>query len=299
MPQIKYEVWDVFTGVALAGNQLGVVPDAASLSDDMMQKIARELNLSETIFFLPPQDPKHTAKVRIFMPLGELPFAGHPTIGGAVARAARDGLDDGSIVLEEGVGPVHCSVKAGSMKGSAAFIVPRTPQRMEFKGTVADVANASGVPASDIGIGGHAVSIWSAGVPFFMVPVTSVDVLANLSVDPGIFTKLDVHHEGKIAAGYYYARTGERSFQVRMFAPWDGILEDPATGSAAAAFSGAVAAFDKLSDGEHKISIVQGVEMGRRSEIGLTISMKDGVLIVARISGEAVKIAEGRMFLPD
>lgn len=299
MSQINYEVWDVFTGVALAGNQLGVVPDASMLTGELMQKIARELNLSETIFFLPPQDPKHTSKVRIFMPLGELPFAGHPTIGGAVALAAKDGLLEGKIILEEGVGPVHCTVKAGDSKGSASFVVPRTPQRMEFAGTVTDVAQASGIQASEIGIEGHAVSIWSAGVPFLMVPVKSVDVLANLSVDSSLFTKLDVHREGKIAAGYYYARTGERSFQVRMFAPWDGIPEDPATGSAAAAFSGAVAAFDRLPDVEHRISIVQGVEMGRRSEIGLSITMKDGVLLEAWISGEAVKIAEGTLFLPD
>ena len=299
MPQIGYEVWDVFTGTALAGNQLGVIADATGLSGELMQKIARELNLSETIFLLPPEKPGNTAKVRIFMPLGELPFAGHPTIGGAVARAARDGLTQGEIILEEGVGPVHCRVSGGSMKGSASFAVPRRPQRMAFAGTEKDVAKASGIATDDIDLPGHEVSIWSAGVPFLMVPLKSLDVLAKLEVDAGMFTKLDVRREGKIAAGYYYVRTGAKAFQVRMFAPWDGIAEDPATGSAAAAFAGAVAQFGKLAEGVHEISILQGVEIGRRSQIGLTITMKAGAIAEARISGEAVKIAEGTLFLTD
>jgi trans-2,3-dihydro-3-hydroxyanthranilate isomerase len=299
MLQAKYEMWDVFTGKPLAGNQLGVVPDAAGLSDKMMQQIARELNLSETIFFMPPQNPEHTAKVRIFMPLGELSFAGHPTVGGAVARAARDGIASGEIILEEGVGPVRCSVEGSANKGRASFAVPRRPVRMAFADSAEAVARASGLDTGDIASGSHEVSIWSAGVPFLMVPVKSLDALAKVTVDASRFTRLDVHRDGKIAAGYFYVATGANAFQVRMFAPWDGIAEDPATGAAAAAFAGAVAAFEKRADGVRAIEIVQGVEMGRRSEIGLSISMQAGEIAEARISGEAVKIASGTLYLPD
>ncbi|MGL4490409.1 MAG: PhzF family phenazine biosynthesis protein [Rhizobiaceae bacterium] len=299
MRKIDYSIFDVFTSQTFKGNPLGVVLDANGLTDDEMQKIAREFNLSETIFFQKPIDASNSAKVRIFMPVGELPFAGHPTIGGSVAWAGHNGVSEGEIILEEGVGPVRCLVNAQADKGSASFTVPRISQRLSFAGTVQDVANASGIAGNEIGFAGHEVSIWSAGVPFLMVPIISLDVLANLSVDAGAFVKLDVHRDNKIAAAFYYVRTGERSFQARMFAPWDGIPEDPATGSAAAAFSGAVATFDQLPDGHNLISIVQGLEMGRRSDIGLAINKQGGAIVSATISGEAVKVAQGTMFLPD
>ena len=278
-------------GRSYGGKPTGRRAVASGLDAHTMQKIARELNLSETIFFMPAENPDHTAKVRIFMPLGELPFAGHPTVGGAVARAARDGISSGEIILEEGVGPVVCEVGGGAREGFAAFVVPRVPERMPFSGSGAEVAKASGITIDDIALESHHVSIWSAGVPFLMVPVKTLETLSQISVDPVLFTQLDVRREGKIAAGYYYVRTGKRSFQVRMFAPWDGIPEDPATGSAAAAFAGAIAAFENLEDGEHDFALVQGIEMGRRSEIGLRVCMKSGKLVEARISGKAVKFA--------
>ena len=299
MRKLAYLVYDVFTKSSLAGNQLGVVPDAAGLSGTEMQAIARELNLAETIFFLPADNPGHSAKVRIFMPLGELPFAGHPTIGGAIAFAGLHGLPNGAgVILEEGVGPVHCTVSAGEMGGQSSFVAARIPSEMEFSGRDPDVAAALGLTHEDLDLAFHGVVMVSGGVPYVTVPVKNLDGLARAKVDSAAWLALDIHHEGKFAAPYLYCRTGDTGFRVRMFAPWDGIPEDPATGSAAVAFAATLHKFQFKSDGDHVFDVTQGVEMGRRSEIGLAFTVKRGVLCDVTISGHAVKFAEGMLFLP-
>ena len=303
MRDIDYFIYDVFTDKALAGNPLAVVLNADGLSDAQMQAIAREFNLSETIFFQTPTDVSHSAKVRIFMPIGELPFAGHPTVGGSVAFAGHHGLQpDAKVILEEGVGPVHCNVSADQNAGHSSFIVPRISQQQEFGESIEKVAAALGLNVADIGFGEHTLSLWSAGVPFIMVPVKGIAVLQRLDLDAQSWLKLDVRREGKIAAAYIYAsdrHSGINSYRARMFAPWDGMPEDPATGAAAAAFSGAVWQAEGLVSGRHEVVIHQGVEMGRPSRINLHLEGDAGNLTRATISGNAVKVAEGKLFLPD
>ncbi len=299
MRKLAYLVYDVFTKTALAGNQLGVIPDASGLSSAQMQAIARELNLAETIFFLPPDDPDHAAKVRIFMPLGELPFAGHPTIGGAVAFAGLHNLSEGaSVVLEEGVGPVRCTVSAGALGGHSSFVAARVPQELPFGGRVDDVAVALGLTHEDLDLAFHGVVMVSGGVPYVTVPVKNLDGLARAKIDSEAWMALDIQREGKFAAPYLYCRTSEGGFRIRMFAPWDGIPEDPATGSAAVALAATLHKFQCKTDGNYVFDLTQGVEMGRPSEIGLAFSVKRGALHDVTITGHAVKFAEGTLFLP-
>ncbi len=299
MRTLPYLVYDVFTSAPLAGNQLGVVPDASGLSGAEMQAIARELNLAETIFFLPPENKDHSAKVRIFMPLGELPFAGHPTIGGAIAFAGIKQLPAGAkVILEEGIGPVHCTVWADEMGGRSSFAAARLPSEIGFHASDADIAAAVGLSTDVIGFGDHHVLMVSGGVPYVTVPVKTLDALGAAKVNADAWLKLDVRREGKFAAPYLYCPVGEMHYQVRMFAPWDGIPEDPATGSAAVAFAATLNRFQCRSDGDHLFEIVQGMEMGRRSEIGLSFTVDRGDLAGVTISGEAVKFAEGTLFLP-
>ncbi len=300
MRKLDYLVFDVFTNSSLAGNQLGVVPDASWLSGVEMQAIARELNLAETIFFLPPVNPDHSAKVRIFMPLGELPFAGHPTIGGAIAFAGLNGLTAGAkVILEEGVGPVHCTVSADPMGGEASFRAARIPQELAFATTYDDVAAALGLMPDDLNFGVHGVLMVTGGVPYVTVPVKNLDALARAKIDSNAWLKLDIQREGKFAAPYLYCQHGDTAFRIRMFAPWDGIPEDPATGSAAVAFAATLLRFQCKADGDYAFGLTQGVEMGRPSEIGLAFSTVRGALSGVTISGHAVKFAEGRLFLPD
>ena len=298
MRTIDYLIYDVFTEKALSGNQLGVILDAYGLSGVEMQAIAREFNIAETIFFLPPENPAHVAKVRIFMPLGELPFAGHPTIGGAIAFAGKNGLGaDAKIVLEEGVGPVPCAVSADEFGGKSSFSAAIIPQELPFNFNILDVCDALNLDPEAVGFDGHEIITTSGGVPYVTIPMKNLGALGKAKVDGDKWLKLDVNRQGKFAAPYLYCREGQGIFRVRMFSPWDGIPEDPATGSAAVAFAKTLHKFEFKADGTHKVIINQGVEMGRPSQIGLSFAVKSGNLSSVEISGSAVKVAEGRLFL--
>lgn len=299
----RYAVLDVFTDRALAGNPLAVVRDAEGLDDAAMQAIAREFNLSETVFVLPPDNPAHTAKVRIFTPGRELPFAGHPTVGTAIYLSAErfrggEGDDvDVMVVLEEKVGPVRCGVvlRSGGVP-YAEFDLPRLPKVADTAPDVAAVADALGLAAHEIGFGHYPLSISDAGVPFVIVPVNGLEAARRAS--PSAERWARVFSTGGCLDVYLFTAEVERpeaSFHARMFAPTMGVAEDPATGAAAAAFAGVLHRYGQLSDGSHSYRIEQGVEMGRPSLIDLEIDVADGALHGARIGGGAVLVAEGTL----
>lgn len=300
----RYAVLDVFTNRALAGNPLAVVLDAEGLSDERMQAIAKEFNLSETVFVLPPENPAHSAKIRIFTPSYELPFAGHPTVGTAILLAherfgGNGGEQDAVVVLDEKIGSVRCGVmlKDGAA-GFAEFDVPRLSRPAGPIGDADAIAAALGLSTSEIGFENHRPSSFEAGVPFAFVPVANLDVLARAQPDMRFWNEAfgDHHHND----AYVYCRqttAHDSGFSARMFAPSMGIAEDPATGAAAAAFAGVVQHYDDLPDGTHFIRIEQGFVMGRPSIIDLEIDMKDGKLHAVRIGGQAVLLAKGELFL--
>lgn len=295
-----YAIYDVFTADRLAGNPLAVVFDSAGLSDQRMQAIAGEFNLSETVFVTAPGNGAHTAGLRIFTPGRELPFAGHPTVGTAIALAERQhggSSIDLVSVLEEKVGPVRCAIRLEKDRPSfAEFDLPRTSERVEMALDIQKVADALCISAADVGFENHRLSCWNAGVPFVLVPIRDLATAAAIRFDPqrwrdGI---------GPTSSAYIYCRGGvdhRASFHARMFAPDMGISEDPATGGAVAAMSGAIRHFDALTPGHHALLIEQGVEMGRPSHIHLHIESSATGIAHARIGGQAVKIAEGRLLL--
>lgn len=294
-----YAIYDVFTGDKLAGNPLAVVFDADGLDDKRMQAIAGEFNLSETVFIRPPQNPAHTASLRIFTPGKELPFAGHPTVGAAVALAERqhgEGDFDLVSVLEEKVGPVRCAVRLGTGASFAEFDLPRNSERMDVTLDAQAVADALCISAADIGFENHRLSAWDAGVAYVMVPVRDLSVAGSIRFDPQRWSASPLG----TTSIYVYCRGGvdhRVSFHARMFAPDLGVAEDPATGSAAAAMSGAIQHFDALASGHHALTIEQGVEMGRPSIIHLHIESGNRTIDRARIGGQAVKIAQGGILL--
>ena len=233
------------------GNQLAVVFDCDGLDTARMQAIAREFNLSETVFILPPDNSEHAARVRIFLPVRELPFAGHPTVGAAVALAEkRLGKGRHALVLEEKVGDISCRAEIGDGPGRAEFDLPRLPQKVELELKWQEAAAALGIDRAEIGFDRHQVSVWTAGVPYVAVPVKSIRAVRQAAVNAEKWLSL-IKLPGDIpAAPYIYCRGGDfpgSHFHTRMFAPWDGIAEDPATGSAAAAFAGALMAFEGLA----------------------------------------------------
>jgi trans-2,3-dihydro-3-hydroxyanthranilate isomerase len=296
----RFFTLDVFTDRALAGNALAVVIDADGLDDARMQTIAREFNLSETVFVTEPRNPVNTAALRIFTPARELPFAGHPTVGTAVLLAhlrARDLLasQDLRVVLEEQIGEVVCVARHRRGEALAAyFTVPRLPAPAGEAPPAAVLAEGLGLDVVDIGFGRHVPSVWAVGAPHIFVPVASLDAMARAQAD-----KTRWGEGGGPSVFLYCPEVAEAgsNYHARMFAGGWGLAEDPATGSAAAAFAGAVLAYDKPQDGEHMIVIEQGFEMGRPSLISLGLEVEDGLLRSATIGGSAVIVSEGTLQL--
>jgi trans-2,3-dihydro-3-hydroxyanthranilate isomerase len=245
------------------------------------------------VFVLPPSDPSHRARVRIFTPARELPFAGHPTVGTAVLLGRIDGGGaPREIVLEEGIGPVRCAVEPiDEQRGRARFTLPQSPAEAGAAPDDATIAAALGLKPADIGFDAFRPSRWSAGIPITFVPVAGLDPVANCRPDPSKLV-------AAFGDGPVYLFCGEcvepgHAFHARMFAPALGVPEDPATGSAAAAFAGLLVARGELADGEHAITIEQGYEMGRPSLLRLAVVIAAGKLVSASVGGDAVTVTEG------
>ena len=291
----RFVTLDVFTDKRFTGNPLAVVFEPAGLDTAAMQSIAREFGHPETVFVLPPANPAHRAKLRIFTPAAELQFAGHPTVGTAVALARFDGGGAHQFVVEEGIGPVRCDVIPTHVDlGRATFVVPQLPAPAGMASDVASIAAGLGLDAADIGFDDFKPSRWSAGNAFTFVPLRSIAAIKRAQPDPA-------HFEAALGAGaramaYLFCReTAEagNDFHVRMFAPSFGIREDPATGSGAAGFPALLAATGKYGDGDHVVRIEQGYEMGRPSLIELAFTLRNGALASASIGGSAVVVTEG------
>jgi len=287
----RFATLDVFTNRRFAGNPLAVVLDPEGLDTAAMQTIAREFGHPETVFVFPPQDRAHRARVRIFTPARELPFAGHPTVGTAVLLGLRDGAAvGGDIVLEEGIGPVRCTLEtSGNGQGSARFALAQLPCEVGAAPDNATIAAALGIAPAEIGFGDFRPSRWSAGNPFTFVPIAGLAAMARCSPDlPGFGAAF-----GTGGAYLFCRETAEpgHAFHARMFGQALGIREDPATGSAAAAFVGVLG--QHVGEGAHALTIEQGYEMGRPSLIRLAMTMQAGKLVSATIAGDAVIVTEG------
>lgn len=303
--QRQYFILDVFTDEKLAGNPLAVVLDGDDLSDEQMQKIAREFNLSETVFVCTPSKPNLNATLRIFTPKMELPFAGHPTVGTAVLLGMQRFPEvtekmDCVTMIEEKVGVIRALVKLNpDGVGKALFDVPKlsTPYSLQL-GSKDEIAAALGLHIKDIGFENHVPTVYSAGVPFAMVPVKNLEAMRRARpVIPSWNTAFGSHPHND---AYLYCRETEKhdsDFHTRMFGPSMGIMEDPATGSAAASFAGVICQFDKPGQGTHRFVIEQGFEMGRESFIQLEFDVDAGRLVAERVGGKVVMIASGTLLL--
>jgi trans-2,3-dihydro-3-hydroxyanthranilate isomerase len=296
----SFSTLDVFTDVALAGNPLAVVLDCEGLDAARMQAIAREFSLPETIFVLAPRNPINTARVRIFTPARELPFAGHPTVGAAVLLAhlrapellAREDL---RIVLEEPIGDVVCVARHRKGQAMAAyFTLPRLPQAGGAAPAAETLAADLGLEVDEIGFGGHRPTLYGAGTSNLFIPIAGLSAIARARPD------LKRWGENDGPAAYLYTRevgSKRAHWHARMFGAGWGILEDPATGSAAAAFAGVLMQFERPADGDPMFVIEQGVEMGRPSFISLGLEVENGALRSATIGGSAVIVAQGTLDL--
>jgi trans-2,3-dihydro-3-hydroxyanthranilate isomerase len=298
--QLTYYTLDVFTERRLSGNPLAVVVEGAdALSDAQMQTIATEFNLSETVFVLPSERPAHTARLRIFTPAQELPFAGHPTIGTAVLLAelrSPSGSDEALIVLEQAIGTVRVGVRLRNGAPYGEFDAPRLPSEAGVLPPADKLAAGLGLIPSEIGFENHRPTCFAAGNAFAFVPVSSLDAIGRAHINPPHWSAA-FEQQGLVGA-FLYTRQCEHTtsaFHARMFGPAAGVPEDPATGSAAVCFAGVIKHFDDLPDGTHRRGIEQGYEMGRPSLINLTMEVASGRLTTVRIGGHAVRVRQGQM----
>lgn len=295
MTAYDFETLDVFTNRKFAGNQLAVIHNAEGLTTEQMQAITREFNLAETSFILPPEDFSNTARVRIFTPGYEMPFAGHPTVGTAVAIARARGLA-GEILLELNAGVFPVTVTLSDDGGFAEFENPNLPSETGDAPSIDNLAAALSLPASALDSGAHKPRRAGAGVDFIYAHA-SLDDVRKARVDSAAWNALGVD---EVVGVYLYAAGGEAAdadWHVRMFAPGAGIWEDPATGSAAAGLPAQVIRSQSLQDGVHRWVIEQGFEMGRPSRIIATVEVGDGAVSSVKIGGDAVFMQKGQLFI--
>ena len=297
---LPFHTLDVFTTRPFAGNPLAVVLGADALSPAQMQVIAREFNLSETIFVQAPRDPAHRARVRIFFPTAEIPFAGHPTVGCAIllaTQAAPAGDFTTRLVLEEEAGLVPVEVTRRGGVTEAEFTAPRLPVPHPGRAPADLVAAALDLAPGDILHGAHRPALWQGGPAFLYVPLRDRAALARAR-------PIEPHWSALMAAGgvdsaYLYAPGEGCDFQARMFSPGAGIPEDPATGSATAILAAQLHAAGRVPPGTTRVTLRQGVEMGRRSDLVLTIDAEAAGPTAIRIRGAAVEIGAGHIRVPE
>jgi trans-2,3-dihydro-3-hydroxyanthranilate isomerase len=299
--QRRYITVDVFTISAFGGNPLGVVLDAGGLSTAQMQAIAREFNYSETTFVLPPADPAHDAQVRIFTVNREIPFAGHPNVGTAFVLATQAAKPPERLLFEEKAGlvPVEIMTEQGRVVATE-FTAPQPLKRMSQL-SAEQAAACLSLSAGDVKTGRHAPQIISVGLPFLAVELSSRDALRRARPDAASFAKA-FPLDGSDAI-YFYTSDVPASekpcdIQARMFHPGaSGLSEDPATGSATAAAAALLADLDSTRDGELKLSIGQGVDMGRRSLLLTRVRKQNGAVASIHVGGGCVQMMEGTFWL--
>ena len=289
-----YFICDVFTEQRFGGNQLAVLPDAQKLSDWQMQQIAREFNFSETAFVL-PAEAGHTRKVRIFTPTTEIPFAGHPNIGTAFVLAETGALGKeipGTVLFEEKAGLVSIEIQVDP--GAPTSFELKAPQVLtlqEFP-AIGSVAKALSLRENEIVVTTHAPTVASVGLPFLFVEVVDSSVLAQVRIDMAGFDRLLV--EGAVPYVHVYtSKTDGADIQARVFAPLDGVAEDPATGSANCALAALLSHHRSERDGEFSWCVFQGIELGRRSVLRIRARKENGCVVASWVGGTCVMVSEG------
>lgn len=303
---LKFHQADVFTDEPFGGNPVAVLPDVQGLADEELQKIAREMNLSETVFVFPPNDPKASAKVRIFTPTQEVPFAGHPILGTfyVLGKLKRLPLEEPitSLFYECNIGvfPIELHVHKGQI-----LRVVMTQPKPEFLGKVdspdsaLEIAKALGMDKRAIADAKFPIEVVSTGLPVIIVPVRTLTAVRSIVPNPTAITELCRRHGANGIMVFTTVTVDEFSaVHTRMFASPIGILEDPATGSA----SGALGAY-LVHNGVVEVAITteiiaeQGYEMDRPSRIIIQVESDDDMIQEVKVGGEVVMVIEGTITL--
>ncbi len=300
----RFYTADVFTDRVFGGNPLAVFPEAAGLSAGQMGQIAREFNLSETVFVFPAERAGHAHRLRIFTPHAELSFAGHPTIGAAhvlasIGSVALEG-EVTNIVFEEGVGPIPVSIYAEEGRPSfVQFTAAKLPEFGPPPPPIPTIAAMLSLEISDILADEAGPRAVSCGLPFLFVTLRNHHVLQQIRVNRDVWEQaLSTFWAPHMYVMAHDPKLPGSKVRARMFAPGIGIDEDPATGSAATALAGYLGVRDGTQEGTLRWLIEQGFEMGRPSILRVEADKKDGEITAIRVGGSSVLVSEGRMVVP-
>src|SRR5437588_3804304 len=292
-----FHIVDVFSSTPFGGNQLAVLPDAAGISTEGMQKIAREFNFGETTFVLPKKDPANTCRVRIFTPRTELDVAGHPSVGTACALVMKQhvGLGDPiRLILEENVGPVTVDVarRNGVIHGTLTLSGKiEAPTGAPSPTDLAAVLSIEPAEVSQVFFSG-------AGVPFCFAQLSSNEVIDRATINRSAWAA--TLSRAWSPHVFFFAgnqRDGGKLY-ARMWAPALGIEEDSATGAACAGLVGAMASKPDFAGTDYRLSIQQGVSMGRRSQIEAEARKSGNVVTSVSVGGATASIATGAIQVP-
>ena len=300
MPTYDFVTVDVFTEQRFGGTPLAVLPDARGLSDAQMQAIAAEFNLSETTFVLPPDNPQHHAKVRIFTPTREMPFAGHPNVGTGFVLAGLTDDPPEHFVFEEiaGLVRVHLLRDADKVVTGARISAPQALS-IDIDIPVDVIAACAGLTEADIRTTAHTPLVASVGTPFVIAEVASVAALSRASPDIAAFRDAGIRFGGtppRFALHLYAWCGGDPArLRARMFAPPLGVLEDPATGSANAALAALLTSMAPGENVDLHYEIEQGVEMGRPSQIIASACKTGEGAVLATVAGSCVPVMRGTL----
>lgn len=305
MESLKYFLLDVFTVQRFEGNQLAIFPFKKPLTTEIMQKIARELNLSETVFMFPPSDPSKTIKLRIFTPQKELPVAGHPTVGTAFLLGLEnliktvDGKNEW--ILEENIGDIPVTVYKDKGVILKAEMSQPTPVFGDSFRDIEAIASLLSLSKNDIRTN-LPIQTVSSGVPFLYVPLTSQSAMKRIHFRNDIWQHAFASNEN---TQHIFAFTSEvvypdSTVHGRMFAPALGIPEDPATGIASGPLGAYLIEHSVIPLSKHERYLIrseQGLHIGRPSFIDISISKKGGLFEEVKVGGTSVKIGEGHIFI--
>jgi trans-2,3-dihydro-3-hydroxyanthranilate isomerase len=292
MGAYQFETVDVFTDRRFGGNPLAVFPDAEGLTARVMQKLAAEFNLSETVFVMPPQKANHTARLRIFNRTAEMDFAGHPSIGAAFVLARRGVVAKSGITFEVPAGIVRVEIRTtqdGAISGGR-IEAPR-PLSILGQADAAKVAACLGIGVADIITETHPPLMATVGNSYVFAEL-GFDALVRCAPDLAAFKRArsSANGMGDRFSIHVYARAGDR-IRARMFAPLAGTWEDPATGSANAPLAALLLAFKGGND--LQCEVLQGVEMGRPSKLDVQ-AWRTEAGILAAVAGDCVPVFTGK-----
>ena len=294
----RYYICDVFTDMRFGGNPLAVLPEASGLSAEMMQSIAREFNFSESTFVLPAEQG-HTRRVRIFTPTQEVPFAGHPNIGTAFTLATIGDVGvNTQITFEEDAGLVPITIRQEADRPVWCELFAPQPVWIGQSISAEQAATVLSLNVDDIVTTNHPPQEASVGLPFLIIELRDRDALERARINIDQLHALEA--AGIVADVHLYTRNNNGSaydIHARMYAPFDNVPEDPATGSANCALVGMLTQINAQSDGEYSWQIAQGFEMGRPSILSARTRKENGEVTGVWIGGSCVMVSEGWIYL--